>query len=639
MFFKDSEMDTTSVQLRNLENKTTLIGIAVQRAERKANEALSLNQSVGNKLTTRINCVDDQGTAVSDISAVISGEGENKQIVFKDKDGYLDMVDPITEFTLPLSTTGEGAGNFSVDTNGQIISKGGLVVKNDEEEKFTVDANGNVIATSVSDGTNSLGNLAESLDGLKTVVGDSSSGLVQDVNTLKTTVGDSSSGLVKDVGSLEEAVSDAVLKNPPEGDTQTVNGKLEATDFKSGNITIGDSNSPGFIDLNTKRPEQAGYTSLGAIRNVWHDDETLASFAISAQDYDDERRDYLRTYGENVGLQLESNRDIVIQSRDGITIDTENITVECAGAPANITVDGNITVNGTVTSNNVTVGDNDSNGYINLNTKVPGQAGGSTSLGGIIDTTIGDDPLASFTISAQDVDGEKRDYLRTYGEFVGFQLETDKDIVIQAQDGLRIDSATTTTGDVTVGSMASQANVNVNGTLTTISGEKTMTVNGEGIDLTQTSSGEEYKLLRLYMDNGGAARVEAGTYNLELKAANELDLKAQMINLRSSTQAHADMWIGTEEKPKDLTVNGNATIGITTDSPGNVLTVNGGSKLIGTTIIGTPSYNAYLEVNGDIISTSNSFKLGNLYMSYNQYDGIITFSDPKLGKSASITLN
>ena len=108
--------------------------------------------------------------------------------------------------------------------------------------------------------------------------------------------------------------------------------------LNSGKIAIGDSSSNGYITLNTKPPTQVETTtSLGIVRNGSATDESFVSFDIYKRNFNDKVNDYFRTHGENAGLQLQSDKDIIIEASNGLTIDTADVTVR-----GNITSTGNV---------------------------------------------------------------------------------------------------------------------------------------------------------------------------------------------------------------------------------------------------------------------------------------------------------
>ena len=89
-------------------------------------------------------------------------------------------------------------------TNGTIKVNNGADITIYDDTDLQTDVSG--LKSTVG---NSTSGLVKDVTDLQTTVGDSTSGLVKDVDALETTVGDSTSGLVKDVDALETTVGDS----------------------------------------------------------------------------------------------------------------------------------------------------------------------------------------------------------------------------------------------------------------------------------------------------------------------------------------------------------------------------------------------------------------------------------------------
>ena len=253
------------------------------------------------------------------------------------------------------------------------------------------------------------------------------------------------------------------------------------------------------------------------------------------------------------------------------------ITSDALRAEKSIATNGNLTVNGTIQSDgNVTIGDSEESKTANLTVN------GQITSGNV---TIGKPSTATEANPDLNVDGLiKTDGLRAGELNVSGNLKVNG--VITAEDDVTIGS--TTGADLTVyGDIKTIAESTVDSKTT----ERTLTINGQGIKLTEKENGNEGEegenILQLDVSDGNA-RVWSETTSLELKSNNKLSLEGTTgINLNSPTQVNADMIIGTSTDKSDLTVNGqitsgNVTIGKKLSTDAADLTVNGDIESTGT---------------------------------------------------------
>ena len=261
------------------------------------------------------------------------------------------------------------------------------------------------------------------------------------------------------------------------------------------------------------------------------------------------------------------------------------LTVDALRAEESIATGGDLTVRGEIQSDgNVTIGDSEESKTANLSVN------GQITSGNV---TIGKPSTATEADPDLNVDG----LIKTDGLTVGEETVT---------GNLKVNGVTTTENNVIVGSTTG-ADLTVYGNIKTIAEstvdskttERTLTINGQGIKLTEKENGNEEEgenILQLDVSDG-IARVWSETANLELKSNKELSLEATSgITLDSPTQVNADMTIGTaEDNPKKkLTVNG------TIESTGNITTTSG------TITAANIASNGVAVTSGDISTTNGS---------------------------------
>ena len=261
------------------------------------------------------------------------------------------------------------------------------------------------------------------------------------------------------------------------------------------------------------------------------------------------------------------------------------LTVDVLRAEESIATGGDLTVRGEIQSDgNVTIGDSEESKTANLSVN------GQITAGNV---TIG----KTSTATEADPDLNVEGLIQTEGLTVGEETVT---------GNLKVNGVITAEDDVTIGSTTG-ADLTVYGNIKTIAEstvdskttERTLTINGQGIKLTEKENGNEEEgenILQLDVSDG-IARVWSETANLELKSNKELSLEATSgIALNSSTQVNADMTIGTaEDNPKKkLTVNG------TIESTGNITTTSG------TITAANIASNGVAVTSGDISTTNGS---------------------------------
>ena len=399
------------------------------------------------------------------------------------------------------------------------------------------------------------------------------------------------------------AIANPVLKEPDGGADQTISGKLIATDFKSGDVSLVDLAG----DVILKNPSST------------------------------------QTISNNLKL---SDGVLTIESRV-----TGNTLLDVNG---NITSTGTVTA-GTIKTDAISVKSTTADSTINLNS--PTQVNADMTIG-----TADDNPKKKLTVNGEI---EATDFTTSDGvsladlanSVVLKNSSTAQTIYGNVNFGsssskanLSVNGVTKLNGQVTVGSSFADddADLNVNG-VTKLNGNVTIGRTSPGAGANLTVYGDIISGDITSSDTLSANDIKTDAISVKSTTANST------IDLNSPTQVNADMTIGTstDNPKKKLTVNGNIkSTGIiiansisSTSYPTESTIALGGPDdektvtIRGETSIGTDGTGGSrnLTVYGNIESTG-TITIGKLSISYDSASGIITFEDTSDSKSTTITL-
>lgn len=323
--------------------------------------------------------------------------------------------------------------------------------------------------------------------------------------------------------------------------------------------------------------------------------------------------------GNNVGITGKSA--VNITSSGGKVVITASVDPDVESGEIHLKATNGLYINGpTVTTDEIRAGNDIVSNKYSLNT-----IGQTLETFPSVANLIVSNPSSEQTISGKDLkitggnlyigNPASASDLTVQGSIIANQITTQDSITsggdLTAVGNLTLQGNSILFGNTTIGTNSSNANLNVYGNITT---NRILTT-----DICY-SSNQSTPLISF----------EASGVNIGAMGGS-LD-----VNMRGNTHISD----GT------LTVNGNVTVG-STDSTAD-LTVNGtltadmtsaGALTAGETHIGSDTANANLTVHGDITSTGNVFKLGNLEISYDETTSKITFHDLAYEKIATITLN
>ena len=420
------------------------------------------------------------------------------------------------------------------------------------------------------------------------------------------------------------AIADPVLKRPAEGADQTISGKLIATDFKSGDVSLVDL--AGDVILKDPSAEQTISKNLKLSDGTLTIGSSSVNKTLLTVNGNIESTSAITAGTIKTNTITTTGLLTIKSSVSGITptlqvpkIFTTDITSSSLPTAKLISLDiGEVKIgaeDGTKTitmRGNTTIGTADSGGSKNLTVH------GQITSGNV---TIGKPSTATEADPDLNVEG----LIQTDGLTVN---------ELNATGNLKVNGTITADGNVTIGSTTS-ADLTVNGTITTfadstidptLSTERTLTINGQGIKLTEKENGNEEEdegknILQLDVNSDGNARVWSKDTSLELKSnSNNLLLEGNNINLKSiNTNVNSDMTIGTAGSSNEVIVNGNITstgtvtagtiktdaISVKSTTANSTIDLNSPTQVNADMTIGTSTDNPKkkLTVNGNIKST------------------------------------